>query len=204
LQLQEIPGANKLNVCKTSVQITIFAAMETIPKADCTKIGFIRKTRGVHGEMVLEFEERFEFSAEEATQFFLEIDGLLVPFFVAENGSQVKSAKTAFVNFKWVDSEKYAQRLVGASVYIFTSEIVDEPEDAGLSQLQGFTLFDKNTGEIGVISHVEDFSGNTVLTIGGGNEELLIPFNEDFLADIDPENKTLTLELPEGLLDESD
>jgi 16S rRNA processing protein RimM len=176
--------------------------METIPKADCTKIGFIRKTRGVHGELVLEFEEQFEFSVEEATRFFLEIDGLLVPFFAAENGLQVKSAKTAFVNFEWVDSEKYAQRIIGTNVYLFTSEIVDEPEEAGLSELEGFTLFDKNTGEIGVIARVEDFSGNTVLTIGKKNNEILIPFNEDFLVSIDPENKILTLDLPEGLIED--
>lgn len=177
--------------------------METIPKADCTKIGFIRKTRGVHGELVLEFEEQFEFSVEDATRFFLEIDGLLVPFFVAENGLKVKSAKTAFINFEWIDSEKYAQRLVGTDVYLFNSEIIDEPEEPGLSDLLGFILFDKNTGKIGIISRVEDFSGNTVLAVGNGNDELLIPFNEDFLVAIDPENKTLTLDLPVGLIDES-
>ncbi|SHJ34646.1 16S rRNA processing protein RimM [Tangfeifania diversioriginum] len=174
--------------------------METIPKADCTKIGFIRKTRGVHGELVLEFEEQFEFSVEEATRFFLEIDGLLVPFYVAENGLQVKTGKAAFVNFDWVGSEKYAQRLVGTDVYLFTSELVDEPEDSGLAELQGFTLFDKNTGEIGAISHVEDFSGNTVLTVGSGHEEILVPFNEDFMVSLDPENKILILDLPEGLI----
>lgn len=178
--------------------------METIPKADCTKIGFIRKTRGIHGELVLEFEECYEFSVEDATRFFLEIDGLLVPFFVTDNGLQVKSAKTAFVNFDWINSEKHAQRIVGLEVYLFTDEIVDEPKDAGLSELVGFTLFDKKKSKIGVISHVEDFSGNTVLTIGSGNDELLIPFNEDFLVAIDPENKTLTLELPKGLIESSE
>lgn len=178
--------------------------METISKADCTKIGFIRKSRGVHGELVLEFEDQFEFSVEEATRFFLEIDGLLVPFFVVENGLQIKSAKTAFVNFEWVDSEKYAKRIIGASVYLFTSEIVDEPEEAGLFELEGFTLFNKNGQNIGVISKVEDFSGNVVLTIGHENTGLLIPFNEDFLVAIDPENKTLTLDLPEGLMEDSD
>jgi len=152
---------------------------------------------------VLEFEEQFEFSVEDATRLFLEIDGLLVPFFVTENGLQVKSAKTAFVNFDWINSEKYAQRIVGLHVYLFTTEIVDEPEDEGLLELVGFTLFDKTTGEIGVISHVEDFSGNTVLKIGSGNEDFLVPFNEDFLMSINPENKTLTLELPEGLIDDS-
>ena len=174
--------------------------METIPKADCTKIGFIRKTRGVHGELVLEFDEHFELSVEDSKQFFLEIDGLLVPFFVAENGLQIKSAKTAFINFMWVDSEKYARRLVGTNVYLFTSEIVDETENSGMDELTGFTLSDEKSGEIGTISQVEDYSGNTVMTVSSGDEELLIPFNKDFLVSIDPHNKILTLDLPEGLL----
>lgn len=177
--------------------------METIPKADCTKIGFIRKTRGVHGELVLEFEEQFEFSVEEASRFLLEIDGLLVPFFVAENGLQIKTGKAAFVKLDWVGSEKYAQRLVGTDVYLFNSEIIDEPEEPGLSELVGFTLLDKNTGEIGAISQVEDFSGNTVLTVGSGHQEILVPFNQDFMVSIDPENKILILKLPEGLIENS-
>ncbi len=174
--------------------------METIPKADCTKIGFIRKTRGVHGELVLEFEEEFELSVENSNQFFLEIEGLLVPFFVAENGLQVKSAKTAFVNFMWVGSEKYARRLVGTNVYLFTSEINDVTKNSGMAELTGYTLSDEESGEIGTISQVEDFSGNTVMTVSSGDEELLIPFNQDFLVSIDPHNKILTLDLPEGLL----
>ena len=66
--------------------LRIFATMETIPKSDCQKIGFIRKTHGVHGELVLEYEPEFEESVVETERFFLEIDGLLEPFFVAEEG----------------------------------------------------------------------------------------------------------------------
>jgi hypothetical protein len=80
--------------------------METIPKSDCQKIGFIRKTHGVHGELVLEYEPEFEESVVEAERFFLEIDGLLVPFFVAEEGLRFRSAKTALITFDWVELPK--------------------------------------------------------------------------------------------------
>jgi len=82
--------------------------METIPKSDCRKIGFIRKTHGVHGELVLEYEPEYEESVVEADRYFLEIDGLLVPFFVAEEGFRFRSAKTALITFDWVETEKYA------------------------------------------------------------------------------------------------
>ena len=174
--------------------------METIPKTDCEKIGFFRKTHGVHGEVVLEFEEHFEYSVEEAERFFVELDGLLVPFFIAEDGLRFKSSKSAIVKFDWVDTEKYAKRLIGASVYLYNDEIVDEPLESE-SLLKGFVLFDEEKGEVGEIEQVDDYSGNVVLTVKHGDEELLVPFHPEFVVEIDEEQKRLTLNLPEGLIE---
>ncbi|MCE4565969.1 16S rRNA processing protein RimM [Maribellus sp. CM-23] len=174
--------------------------METIPKTDCEKIGFFRKTHGVHGEVVLEFEEHFEYSVEEAERFFVELDGLLVPFFIAEDGLRFKSSKSAIVKFDWVDTEKYAKRLIGASVYLYLDEIVDEPLESE-ALLKGFVLFDAEKGEVGEIEQVDDYSGNVVLTVKHGDEELLVPFHPEFVVEIDEEQKRLTLNLPEGLIE---
>ncbi|MFV0266940.1 MAG: ribosome maturation factor RimM [Draconibacterium sp.] len=174
--------------------------MGTIPKTDCEKIGFFRKTHGVHGEVVLGFEEHFEYSVEEAERFFVELDGLLVPFFIAEDGLRFKSSKSAIVKFDWVDTEKYAKRLVGASVFLYLDEIVDEPLESE-ALLKGFVLFDAEKGEVGEIEQVDDYSGNVVLTVKHGDEELLVPFHPEFVVEIDEEQKRLTLKLPEGLIE---
>ena len=174
--------------------------METIPKSACEKIGFFRKTHGVGGELVLEFEQHFEYSVKEAERFFVEIDGLLVPFFVAEDGLRFKSSKSAIVQFDDVDTEKYVRRLVGNSVFLWKEEIVDE-ELEGDDLLLGFTLLDSKLGEIGTIEHVDDYAGNIVFTVSRGGEELLVPFHEEILVDLDEDNKRIVLNLPEGLLD---
>jgi 16S rRNA processing protein RimM len=175
--------------------------METIPKSDCQKIGFIRKTHGVHGELVLEYEPEFEESVVEADRFFIEIDGLLVPFFVAEDRLRFRSAKTALVTFDWVNTEKYARRLVGSPVYLFNYEIVDEPKEAAISQLLHFRLLDENEKELGEISAVDDYSGNIVFTVDAEGREILVPFNEDFLLKLDEDKKIIQLRLPEGLME---
>jgi 16S rRNA processing protein RimM len=175
--------------------------METIPKSDCQKIGFIRKTHGVHGELVLEYEPEFEESVVEAERYFLEIDGLLVPFFIAENGLRFRSAKTALITFDWVDTEKYARRLVGSSVYLFNYEIIDEPEEVSISQFLHFQLLDENEKGLGEISAVDDYSGNIVFTVDTKNGEILVPFNEDFLLKLDENQKTIQLKIPEGLME---
>lgn len=175
--------------------------METIPKSDCQKIGFIRKTHGVHGELVLEYEAEFEESVAESSRFFLEIDGLLVPFFVAEDGLRFRSSKTALVTFDWVKTEKYARRLVGSSVYLFNYEIVDEPEESSISQFLHFSLLDENGKKVGEISAVDDYAGNIVFTIDTESGELLVPFNEDFLINLNEKQKTIQLQIPDGLIE---
>lgn len=174
--------------------------METIPKSDCEKIGFIRKTHGIHGEIMLEFEEQFEYSVEDTERFFIELEGLLVPFFITEEGLRFRSGKSAIVKLDWVDTETYAKRLVGKEVYLYKDEIVDMPEEHE-SVLMGFRLFDKETGEIGIIEEVDDYSGNIVLTVNFQGNELLIPYNDEILIDLNEEQKTITLQLPEGLID---
>lgn len=175
--------------------------METIPKADCDKIGFFRKTHGVFGELVLEFEPQFENSIENADRFFVELEGLLVPFFIIEDGFRFKTDNTAILTFDGVESEKYAKRMVGSSVFLFTSEIFIH-EELFESELVNYLLVDEKLGEIGNIDQVDNYSGNIVFTVNCKGKELLVPFNEDFLLEHDKHNKIIKLRLPEGLLDE--
>lgn len=175
--------------------------METIPIADCEKIGFFRKTHGVHGEVVLEFEEHSVFSVEESERFFVELEGLLVPFFIADEGLRFKSSKSAIVKLDWVDSEKYAKRLVGNSAYLYKDEIVDEPEE-GEELFKGYLLKDPVLGEIGTIEEVDDYAGNIVFTVSYNGAEILVPYNEELLVEINEDQKIILLNLPEGLLEE--
>lgn len=174
--------------------------METIPKTDCEKIGFIRKTHGVHGEVVLEFEEQYEYSVEDAESFFIEIEGLLVPFFITDEGLRFRSGKSVIVKFDWVDTESYAKRLVGKEVYLYQSELTEMPEGQ-ISFLQGFVLFDEKLGEIGIVEEVDDYAGNIVLTVNFRGAERLVPYNDEILVDFNEGHKKLILRLPDGLLD---
>lgn len=173
--------------------------METIPKKDCENIGFFRKTHGIRGELILEFEPQFEYSVEDATRFFVEIEGLLVPFFVDE--LRFKSGNAAIVTLKWVDSEKYAKRLVGNAVYLFKTDIVDDDAEPLESQLINYLLIDTTLGEIGVISQVDDYAGNIVITVNYHGNEILIPYNDNLLEAIDEKQKTIKLNLPTGLIE---
>ena len=176
--------------------------METIPKADCDKVGFFKKTHGVSGELVLEYEPQFEYSIENADRFFVELEGLLVPFFIVEDGFRFKTENSAILTFDGVESEKYAKRMVGSSVFLFKDEIIVMTDELSDSALVDYLLVDEKLGEIGIIDQIDNYSGNIVFTVNFKGKELLVPFNEDFLLEIDKQNKVIKLRLPEGLFDE--
>lgn len=174
--------------------------METIRKSECQQIGFIRKTHGINGEVILEFEPQYEWAVEDSNRFFIEIDGLLVPFFVAQEGLRFKAHNAAIVAFDWVNTEKYAKRLVGKSVFLFKEEIIINHDNLDETYFKGFELSDEKLGLIGPIEEVDNFAGNVVFTVTFRGQETLIPFNEEFLINLDEEKKTITLRIPDGLL----
>jgi len=176
--------------------------METIPKADCDKVGFFKKTHGVNGDLVLEFEPQFEYSIENANRFFVELEGLLVPFFVLEDGFRFKTENSAIITFDGVESEKYAKRMAGSSVYLFKNEIIEMPDEPVESQFENYLLIDEKLGEIGIVEQIDNYSGNVVITVNYRGKELLVPFNEDLIIEIDKQNKTLKLRFPDGLIEE--
>jgi 16S rRNA processing protein RimM len=101
-----------------------------------------------------------------------------------------------------VETEKYAKRMVGSSVFLFKNEIIEMPDEQSESQFENYLLVDEKLGNIGIIEQIDNYSGNIVITVKYRGQELLVPFNEDFLIDMNKKNKTLKLRLPEGLIEE--
>ncbi len=78
----------------------------------------------------------------------------------------------------------------------------DEGETIFLREILGFTVIDQNDQILGPI---KDFSTNTmqdllVVELTSG-KRVEIPFVEEFIVDLDFDNKKLHMDLPEGLLD---
>jgi len=175
--------------------------METIPKDSCVKIGFTHKPHGIQGELVVRFQEEFYETLEEMPTLFLEIDSLLVPFFISEEGLRFKSGESVIVKFDWVSSETQAKELCGLSVFVEEEDVVQLEEDFAPANLIGFKLYDLDLGLIGEVSDVTNYSGNLVLTVDYQGKECLVPFSEDLLVRFDEEIQEIEMDLPEGLFD---
>lgn len=175
--------------------------METIPKSNCQKVGFIQKPHGIHGELVIRFQEEYYETLEECPALFLEIDNLLVPYFISEDGLRFKSGESVITRLDWVDSDKKAKDLCGLSVYVGQDDVIVSDEELSPHELVGFQLFDETIGLIGEINDVHDYAGNLLLSVDYQGKEALVPLNEDLIVRIDEELREIELQIPEGLFD---
>ena len=175
--------------------------METIPKSNCVKVGFIQKPHGIHGELVIRFQEEYYETIEEYPTLFLEIDNLLVPYFISDEGLRFKSGESVITHLDWVDSDKKAKDLCGLSVYVNEEDVIEMEGEMTPHELVGFQLFDEILGLIGEIDDVHDYAGNLLLSVEYQGKEALVPLNEDLIVRVDEELREIELRIPEGLFD---
>ncbi len=167
-----------------------------ISEQDVYKIGQIGRTHGIKGEVTFNFTDDV-WDRAESEYLFLRVEGILVPFFLEEY--RFRSDSTALLKFLDYDSANDVQFLVGCEVFFphaLTPE-VGEDDEYTWRYFTGFELIDETAGHIGTIDRVDDSTQNVLFQVG----ERLIPAAEDWIKDINHKERTISMSLPEGLLD---
>ncbi len=164
---------------------------------DCVHLGTITKTHGVDGKVVLATDTNLD-TKDFREPVFIKIDGLLVPFFIIT--ADKKRPGQYITTLELVENVSEASQLIGFDVYLQSDDALLE-NDVRMYDLSGVTIIDRENGEIGICTATEEVGGNILLTIDANGQEVLIPFNEDFLVEFMPEESYLLLDLPEGLID---
>lgn len=167
-----------------------------INQEDVYKIGTLGKIHGVKGEMNFTFIDDV-FNRVDADYVILSLDGIFVPFFIEEY--RFRSNERVLIKFCDVDTTEQAQELVGTEVffpYALSDADIDERFD--LANLVGFKI-----NNIGVVNAIDDSTENVLFNVESmqTKQKLLIPAVSDWIKDINIENKTIEMEIPEGLLE---
>ena len=95
-----------------------------------------------------------------------------------------------FVPFR---SERIAE-LKGEEVFVLRSDVQEE-EDGLLTwqDLVGFVIEDDEAGRVGTIDYIDESTINTLATLDDGR---MVPLHEDFIVDIDEEDRILHVRFP--------
>ncbi len=171
-----------------------------IRQEEVVKIGYFAKPHGIKGEISL-VTQYDVFDTAEEPYLVCDMDGILVPFFIEEY--RYKTDNVILVKLENIDNEVAAAGFSNKDVFYKLEEL-----EGGVLQKEltwddfiGYTVIDTVLGQIGPVTDVDESTMNVLFSIDRDGEEVLIPVADAFIEAADHTARTLTLTLPEGILD---
>ncbi len=167
---------------------------------DLILLGEFVKTHGISGHLVLKLSFFVEEELEEGDTVFVEVDGIPVPFFIGE--FKFLGDYTALMRFDDTGTAEQAEVLAGCRVFCSPDYGAGEAKtEEGYSDISGFGVFDSEKGYSGILQEVIEYPDNPVMRIDYEGNEILIPFHDDIVLNIDHYRRVIEISAPEGLLD---
>ena len=167
-------------------------------------IGTIKKTHGIKGELNIALDSPY--NPEDFRFLVFDIDGATIPFEIVSSRGNGESSR--LVTLDGIDSVDEAKNFVGKTVYVLMSELeklpqYEEEDSFYLSDLIGFSILDEKGDYIGKIVGFNDDTQNYLLEVEKPDASTaFIPYVDEWLDTFDTEKKIITMNLPEGLLDQ--
>ena len=168
-------------------------------KNECFNLGYIYKTVGNKGELLLILDVDDVKRYKKLESVFVEINNQLVPFFITAIELRGNGAK---VSFEGIDTTQRAEELTRTSLYLPMSFLPPlKGKKFYYHEIAGFTAIDKKHGNIGIVEKVLDYPNQALFQIKKEGTEILVPIKDDFIISIDREKKIIELDAPEGLIE---
>ncbi|PQA95804.1 16S rRNA processing protein RimM [Chryseobacterium shigense] len=166
---------------------------------DCYLLGKITRRHGLAGNVILKLDTDQPELYNKLESIFVEINGLLVPFFIERSSwSKNDALNLAFKN----SSETLVDQSLGKSVYLPLATL---PKLSGKQfyyhEIIGFDILDENGKECGVIRSVNDQTAQNYFVTNLDGKEVVIPIIKDWILEVDREERFIKMQLPEGLID---
>ena len=190
------------------------------------QVAQVLKSNGTDGELVLGFREIAPEDINLQEPVFIIFDGLPVPFYI--ESFQKRGNTKALVRLTDICSQEDVEEIAGKAVYIEEDGLPEMSlEEDGFAALVGWVLLtpagipdqvgddEETVGEdeemdgedeemelyeVGEITDFIDIPNNPCIEVETENGAVMIPLHEDLILSVDPENRELIMEVPEGLL----
>jgi 16S rRNA processing protein RimM len=161
-------------------------------------LGRIQKVQGYDGTLTVKLERDFTEDISDMESVFIEYEGKPVPFFISsmedEGGDILK------LRLEGYDSYDKASLFAGCRIRM-TSGTRREEDDVN-SGITGFTVILSDLSIAGVVEEIIQNPGQDLLRIlSPEKKEILVPLHSDLITGIDKKKRTISMDLPEGLIE---
>jgi 16S rRNA processing protein RimM len=162
-------------------------------------LGRITKISGYEGAVTVKLEKSFTENIPPMESVFIEIDGRPVPFFISE--MDYSGADILRLTFDGYNSIERVSGFAGCRVFLTSGRSNQVPE-SDRDDLTGYSVLLPDSAPLGKITGIIQNPGQWLLVVTSpGGKEILIPFHEDLIKNIDNRKKNIVIDLPEGLID---
>lgn len=171
-----------------------------IPTDELSPIGRFVKPHGIKGEI----SAATDYDADTLRALpciFLCIDGLYVPFFIESVRERGQGA--LLLTIDGIDTQQQAAAIASKDFYAKSSDLPEEEdtEDGGfyLDDLIGYTVND-GPDLVGTVTDYDDSTANVLLLVERPDGRTVhIPAAAELFEAVDADNKTIIMNLPEGI-----
>lgn len=160
-------------------------------------IGKITGVHGLHGNLKV-------YSYAESTDLFSKGKQILLKGKNGENSVEVRAAKPykkgVLLSINGVDDINSAETFIGSDILISRSELPELEEDEYYwFEIIGLNVFSSEGDFLGTVRSIFPTGSNDVYVVKKNNRETLIPALESVIVSIDLEERSMVVDLPEGL-----
>ncbi|HRC89980.1 MAG TPA: ribosome maturation factor RimM [Bacteroidales bacterium] len=159
--------------------------------------GRIEKIHGASGRAVISTIDPVNENLNNRGLLFIEIEGKKVPFFI--ESLEIQGERTIIVKLEGYDRADRLKDFTGCNVFF---PLTSQKKNNAISvfDLKGYTIISENENISGTVVNVADFHGNILLEVRKEDGlNFLIPFHKDLIIEADHKNKTLKMNLPDGI-----
>ena len=169
-------------------------------KKDCFYLGKIAKKFSFKGEVLIYLDTDEPEMYTELESMFVDINGHLVPFFIEK--AALHKEKFLRTQFEDVDSEDAADDIVGKDVYL-PLEMLPQLDGNKFyyHEVIGFAAKDQRLGAFGTIAKISDNGVQALFEIEKDDATILVPLIDEFIIEVNRDEKFILFNTPEGLID---
>lgn len=174
-----------------------------IQRSEISEIGQFNKAHGVKGELNATINIDQEFF-EIYNCIIVDINGIFVPFFT--ESVRRKGVSTILLKLEDIENDNETKPFVNKTIYCKKVDLKSFEEDCDYEYGEfadfyiGYSIFDTSLGNIGEISDIDDSTDNALFLVSCENGTFFVPITQDFIENIDDDNKVIYMNLPEGLI----
>lgn len=175
-----------------------------IRQDEITAVGKFQKTHALKGELnaILKIDPEY---LNDGNAVVIDTDGIFIPYFVSS--VRPKGTTSYILKIDGIDMESEAKNFVNKTIYAINSKLgpflyIGEEDVIEEEEFIGYSIIDTSSDSmVGIITTVDSTTDNILFIVETDESETIyIPAVNEFIIDVDDENKIIKMTLPEGLV----